>query len=85
MELSDEPTLGSPWEKYDDYYVYRAIDAKTYAIMEPRYYQKNVSYLILGDAQAILFDSGPGIRNIKPLVETLTDPAVDRLCISFAL
>lgn len=48
------------------------LDAKTYAISEPRYWQQNVSYLILGEQQALLFDTGPGIYSIKRVVDSLT-------------
>jgi len=57
---------------YDDYYTIEYIDANTIAIGEPRYYQKNYNYLILGEDRAILFDTGPGVRNIRPLVKSLT-------------
>ena len=59
-------------EFFDDYYTYQYINANTIAISEPNYYQRNVNYLIIGDASAILFDSGPGERNILPIVEWLT-------------
>src|SRR5579862_553430 len=37
------------------------IDARTYAISEPKYWQENVSYLLIGKQRALLFDTGPGI------------------------
>jgi len=57
---------------YDDYFTIEYLDASTIAIGEPRYYQKNYNYLILGEDRAILFDTGPGVRNIRPLVKSLT-------------
>ncbi|MEC2074822.1 MBL fold metallo-hydrolase [Metabacillus fastidiosus] len=68
----DNIQLDSNVKWLDDYYTIRYIDEKTIAIGEPRYYQENVNYLILGDKQALLLDTGPGLRNIKPVVENLT-------------
>ena len=57
---------------FDDYYTVELIDADTVAIGEPRYFQQNYSYLILGESRAVLFDSGPGVRDIRPLVDAFT-------------
>jgi glyoxylase-like metal-dependent hydrolase (beta-lactamase superfamily II) len=48
------------------------LDARTYAISEPKYWQQNVSYLLLGSHQALLFDTGPGLYSIRTEVAHLT-------------
>ncbi len=48
------------------------IDAHTYAISEPKYWQENVSYLLIGSKRALLFDTGPGIYSIRHEVAALT-------------
>jgi glyoxylase-like metal-dependent hydrolase (beta-lactamase superfamily II) len=58
---------------HDDYFTVQALGPGTYAIGEPRYYQKNYSYLIAGTERAILFDAGPGYRDIRPVALSLTD------------
>jgi glyoxylase-like metal-dependent hydrolase (beta-lactamase superfamily II) len=44
----------------------------TYAIYEPHQYEETISYLIVGTKQALLFDTGMGIGNIKAVVARLT-------------
>ena len=44
----------------DDYWAVQPIDASTAAIGEPRYYQQNYAYLIMGEQRALLFDAGSG-------------------------
>ena len=70
LEPTDElPTTVRP----DDYFTIDEIAPNTFAIGEPRYYQQNYSYLVVGNKKALLFDAGPGIRNIREIAESLTD------------
>lgn len=71
LDAQLELSPGSYW--YDDYFLIEPIDSRTFAIGEPRYVQQNYSYLILGEDRAILFDAGPGVRDIRPVTATLTD------------
>ena len=44
----------------------------TFAIYEPHQSEETISYLIVGQKQALLFDTGMGIANIKKVVSRLT-------------
>jgi glyoxylase-like metal-dependent hydrolase (beta-lactamase superfamily II) len=57
---------------FDDYFTVTPIDDRTFAIAEPRYAQQNHSYLIAGAERAVLFDAGPGLRDIRAVAESLT-------------
>ena len=72
-ELLEAREEGEGFIWFDDYYTIQKIDEKTFAIGEPRYYQMNFNYLILGDSRAIIFDAGTGQRDIRKVVESLTD------------
>ena len=52
--------------------VYR-MDHDVFAIYEPYQWQEVISYLILGNKRALLFDTGNGIGIISDLVTELTD------------
>ncbi len=71
-QLAPPPDLRPGLAWWDDYYSIERIDATTWAIGEPRYAQQNLSYLIAGRERAVVFDAGPGLRELAPIVAGLT-------------
>jgi hydroxyacylglutathione hydrolase len=65
-------SLAEPLRWLDDYYVVADLGEGTFAIGEPRYGQCNFSYLVVGSQRALLFDTGPGLHDIRKAVTTLT-------------
>ncbi len=62
----EQVPLNDPW-----FEVYKVAPA-TFAIYEPHQAEEVISYLIVGTKQALLFDTGMGIGNIKAIVARLT-------------
>lgn len=62
----EQVPLNDPW-----FEVYKVAPA-TFAIYEPHQAEEVISYLIVGTKQAVLFDTGMGIGNIKAIVARLT-------------
>ncbi len=67
------------WSQYeritvdDDWFdVYRIID-DIYAIYEPGQFEEVISFLIVGENRALMFDTGLGIGDIRSVVDELTD------------
>ena len=57
---------------FDDWFAIEQITPGVHAIGEPRFHQINWNYLIEGRDSALLFDTGPGVRDISVVVSALT-------------
>jgi len=44
-----------------------------YSIVEPYQYQETISHLIIGQNKALLFDTGIGLKSIKPIIKKITN------------
>ena len=74
--LLDRSLEGPKTVWLDDYFTVEIIAADTIAIGEPRYPYQNFSYLIIGSERALLFDGGPGVRDIGAVARSLTDKPI---------
>ncbi|MCG8466709.1 MAG: MBL fold metallo-hydrolase [Gemmatimonadetes bacterium] len=56
----------------DDWFEVYRVETGVYALYEPFQFQEVISYLVLGDEAALLFDTGMGIGSISGVVDELT-------------
>lgn len=60
----------------NDWFEVYEVENGIFAIYEPYQWQEVISYLIIGNSSALLFDTGNGIGDIKAVVQQLTDKPV---------
>lgn len=66
----------SAFEKVDqdqDWFEVYLVGDEIYAIYEPGQFEEVISFLIVGEERALLFDTGLGIGDMRAVVEQLTD------------
>jgi hydroxyacylglutathione hydrolase len=68
--MPDMLASGVRW--FDDWFAVREVVPGVHAIGEPRFHQLNWNYLVTGTTRALLFDTGPGVRDISEVVRALT-------------
>ena len=51
----------------------RPLGSDTWAISEPEHWEQPHCYLLLGQKQALLIDTGLGAAPLRPVVRSLTD------------
>lgn len=56
-----------------EWFTVETIDENTYAISEYKHWEETHCYLLLGQNNALLIDTGLGIENIKNITDKLTD------------
>ncbi len=56
----------------DSWFEVYEVTSGVFAIYEPHQYEETISYLILGDKRALLFDTGMGIGDLKQVTAELT-------------
>lgn len=86
LERQGQPLVADHPQKAelaDDYWAVAEISPGIFAIGEPRYYQANWNYLIVGSERALLFDTGAGVKDISSIVVHLTDKPVHVLVSHF--
>ncbi len=76
LAARDAIKLGDTERWSDEFYTVERLDAETFAISEPRYFRDVYSYLIVGESEALLIDSGSPLRDISTVVAQLTDKPV---------
>lgn len=59
-------------ETSNDWFKVYLVDQDVFAIAEPYNFQEVISYLIIGNDGALLFDSGMGMSSIKSVVDQIT-------------
>ena len=55
-----------------DWFAVFRVAPDVYAIHEPHQAQEVISYLIVGERRALVFDTGMGLAPIRPVIESLT-------------
>jgi glyoxylase-like metal-dependent hydrolase (beta-lactamase superfamily II) len=60
----------------NDWFEVYEVGPDIFAIYEPFQWQEVISYLIVGNEEALLFDTGNGLGDIKAVVDQLTDKPV---------
>ncbi len=86
--FSDSALMRGEWDRYTlredlmegDYeglYVFDLGD-NVYAFLEGLHVEEDISYLIIGEERALMWDTGPGIFDFRGMAEKITDLPPDR-------